>query len=152
MIRKSLFWGLTLVLVVAIINLIVRGRKLEKEQASKDTEVVQQSKPTSTRVFSPQDLTIVDAAMQPGSDRTARHRVQIRHGGAIPYGRVQLKFVYLDSDAKVLATKTHAVTRSLRPGASVSVDDIIIPEIPESVARAQVSIIYADLETDRSEG
>ncbi|MBP1624567.1 MAG: hypothetical protein H6Q07_2587, partial [Acidobacteria bacterium] len=53
MIRKSLFWGLTLVLVVALISLIVRGRRLEKQQAGKSVEVVQESEPSPIRVLAP---------------------------------------------------------------------------------------------------
>jgi len=63
MMRRYLFLGLTLVLFVALTNLIIRGCRLQKEQAQKLVETVEEAKPTATRVLGPQDLRIVLAKM-----------------------------------------------------------------------------------------
>jgi hypothetical protein len=144
MIRKSLFWGLTLVLIVAIVNLVLRGRRLEKQQSAKAAEVVQQSKPTSTRVLAPQDLEITGSTMQVESG-SARHSIEIRNKGAVTYNGIRLKFAYLDSKDMVIAEKYYSAARAVAPGASIKLDDIKIDGIPASAARAQVSIRNADL-------
>lgn len=147
MIRKYLFWGLTLVLLVAIINLIVRGRRLEKEQAAKGNEIVQQSKPEATRVISPRDLAVSTAAMRLEPGGTARHSVEIRNTGSHPYSRIQIRFVYLDASSKTVAERTHIIAETIKPGALLR-SDIVIKEAPSSAVRSEASILYADLAND----
>jgi hypothetical protein len=146
MIRKSLFWGLTLVLVVALVSLIIRGRRMEKELAAQPTEAVQQVPPTPTRVLAPQDLEIVSSTMQLKPDHIASHDIEIQNHGSVPYGGILLKFVYLDRAGKPLTTKTYALEKTvIRPGFGLKVPRIIIQEIPASAERLQVSVKYADL-------
>jgi hypothetical protein len=150
MIRKSLFWGLTLVLVVALISLIIRGRRLEKEQAQQMVEVARESKPTPTRVFAPQDLQIVQSRMQletePGhKDRIARHEIEIRNSGNIPYSDIQLMFDYASRAGKQLATRTRSIPQKILPGDTINITDIAVTDIPASTADSKVSIVSADL-------
>ena len=152
MLRKSLFWGLTLVLVVVIVNLVVRGRRLEKEKADQVVEVVQESKPSPTRVLGPQDLDIVQSKMilEGASDmkpqsHAARHEIEIRNNGDVAYGEILLRFSYLDGMGKVRATKTQSVIRTLMPGAALVLSDILIDSIPASTADCRVSVVYADI-------
>jgi len=152
MIRKSLFLGLTLVLVVALITLIVRGRQMEKQQPPREVEVVQQSKPTATRVLGPRDLEILQSkmrwegevdGMQPS--RTARHEIEIRNNGDVPYGEIQLRFTYLAAGGKTLIDRTHVLTKELAPGASLKIEDIVAGDIPVAAENSRVTIDYADL-------
>jgi hypothetical protein len=152
MIRRSLFWGLTLVLAAALVSLIVRGRRLEKEQAQQMVEVVRESKATPTRVFAPQDLQIVQARMQlekdPGGKgriRTAQHEIEIRNNGSVPYSDIQLEFDYVSHTGKELATRMHLIPQRILPGATLSTTDILVTEIPASTADSKAVIISANL-------
>jgi hypothetical protein len=147
MIRKSVFWGLTLVLVVALVSLIVRGRKFEKQQqAARSAEFVQPSKPTSTRVLTPTDLEVVNPTMPLPPGHAAMPEIEIRNNGNVAYSRIELKFIYLDTAGKTLTTKMHSVDRILGPGKSIKVTDMPSQEIPASAAKFQAYVLYADME------
>jgi hypothetical protein len=145
MIRKSLFWGLTLVLVVALVTLIVRGRKLEKQKAAQPVAVTQESKPTPTRVLSPQDIQIVDSTMQPNSKNTVVQGFGIRNNGSVPYSRIQLEFVYLNRGGKVAAKRTRLVEQTVMPGADIKVADVTNAGIPASAVESRILILSADI-------
>ncbi len=152
MIRKSLFWGLTLVLVVALINLIIRGRRLEKQQARQRVEVVQEAKPTPTRVLAPKDLEIVQSAVRlegatsgKTESQAARHEIELHNKGTVAYGKIQLDFGYFDRNGKVLTTRTQAVEQTILPGATLKIADIRIDGLPLSAVDSRVAIAYADI-------
>ena len=156
MLRKTLFWGLTLMLVAVIVSLVVRSRREEKKQASTIGEVVRQSKPTATRALSPQDLVIVEAKMdlaaadgkplaKDQSTATAHHQVVVRNDGPVEYSNMQLKFTYLDRADKVLESKTYVVAKPIPPGQTVSLGDISIDGVPAAATHCVTKILYADL-------
>ena len=146
MIRKYLFLGLTLVLIVALVNLIIRGRRLEKQQAGKSVETIKESKPTPTRVLRPDDLEIIGSSMQRGAAGPALHTVEIRNNGHYSYSRIQLRIAYMDRGGKLLETKHYSIVRDISPGWT-RVTDIRVEAVPDLAARAQVTIDYADLDT-----
>jgi hypothetical protein len=151
MIRKSLFWGLTVVLIVALVNLIIRGRRLEKQQARQLVEVVQESRPTSTRVLAPRDLEIVQSKMRleeaDGKTRSqiARHEIEIRNNGKIPYSGIQLGFDYLDRSGKLLSTKTQSLARSIEPGGDLKLVEIVVSGLPLPTISFRVVVVSADI-------
>jgi hypothetical protein len=145
MIRKSLFWGLTLVLIVALVTLIVRGRKLEKHQAARDVTITQESKPTPTKVLSPQDLEIVNSTMQANSPKTAVPAFGIRNNGTVPYNRIQLEFVYLDRGGKVAAKRTRLIERTVMPGTNIKISDMANEGIPDSAIECRILILNANI-------
>lgn len=153
MLRKSLLWGLTLVLVVALVSLIIRGRRLEKEQAGRLVEVVQDSKPTQTRALTPQDLEVVQSNMklEKAAD-SAKHAVEIRNNGAVPYDNIALKFVYLDRSGKVVTTKNYSVIQTVMPGSTVQIPNISMDGIPAAAAGCRTSIVYADIGHSPAQG
>jgi len=147
MIRKSVFWGLTLVLVVALVSLIVRGRKFEKQQqAARSAEFVQPSKPTATRVLTPTDLEIVNSTMPLPPGHAAMPEIEIRNNGTVSYSRIELKFVYFDGAGKTVSTKTHSLDETIGPGKSVKVTVLSVEGIPASATRFQSSVLFADIE------
>jgi hypothetical protein len=152
MIRKSIFWGLTLVLIAALIALIVRGYKMEKEQASQPSEKVEEAKSTATRVLAPQDLEILNSKMtveknvdpkEPSS--ISHHEIEIRNSGKVSYKDVQLKFAYLNRKGKELAAKIHSTTQIITPGATLKLNDITIDGLPISIVDSKAAIISADI-------
>jgi len=146
MIRKSLFWGLTLVLVVALVSLIIRGRRLEKQEAAQAIEAVRQSQPSPTRVLAPQDLEIEGSTMQKSPGSVALHEVEIHNNGSVSYNRIELEFIYLDRAGKVLVTKTHSLERAdIKPGQSFTATGIRIEGVPASAARFRASLLFADM-------
>ncbi len=152
MIRKSMFLGLTLVLVVALVFLVIKGRQAEKEQAGKPVEIVRKSESTPTRALRPPDLEIVESNMRlqdggPGGNqaRTAYHQVSIRNNGQSSYGEIQLKFSYLDRGGKVIDARTYSITQGIQPGATLGVADIAIGNLPAAAAGSRAAIVYADL-------
>ena len=147
MIRKYLFLGLTLVLIVALVNLIIRGRRLEKQQAGKSVETIKESKPTPTRVLRPDDLEIIGSSMQRDAAGPALHTVEIRNNGRDSYSRIQLRIAYMDRGGKLLETKHYSIFRNISPGGRTRVTDIRVEGVPDLAARARVTIDYADLDT-----
>ncbi len=152
MIRKSLFLGLTLVLIVALIALIVRGYKMEKEQVHKPSEAVEEAKPTPTRVLAPQDLEIVEMKTvlekegdEKGPSRIARHDIEIRNNGKVAYGDIQLRFVYFSLGHKTLRTKIYSANQIIPPEKILKLDNIRISDIPIAAVTSKASIICADI-------
>jgi hypothetical protein len=146
MLRKSLFWGLTLVLVVALVNLVIRGRRLEKQRAEQLVEVVQESKPTATRVLNPQELEIVQPKTSiENKSRTAHHQVEIRNSGTLPFSEIRLKISYLDKNGKELDKTFYSLPGTIPPGAAVKLNEIVIDKIPAVAADARISIAFADI-------
>jgi hypothetical protein len=144
MLRKSLFWGLTLVLLVALVNLIIRGRRLEKQHATQLVEVVQNSEPSPTRVFAPQDLEVVNSSMTPEGN-AARHALEIRNNGKLPYQGIQLRFSYYGKDGKMLMSKSWLIVETVLPGSTVKIDNIRIEEVSAATKTSQAAIVYADI-------
>ena len=152
MLRRYLFWGLTLVLVVALTNLIIRGCRLEKEQARQHVETVEEAKPTFTRVQKPQDLKIVQSKMELEKKtdtgkplNTARHEIEIHNGGNVPYKEIQIRFVYLSRTGNKLETRTHSIDQSILPGTTLKLASFRVDGIPSSVTNLQATIICADI-------
>jgi len=156
MFRKTLFWGLTLMLVAVLVSLVIRSRREEKKQAPAVVEVVQESKPTATRVLSPLELVIVEAKMElagvdgkpPTKDQstaTAHHQVVVRNDGPAGYSNVQLKLTYLGRGEKILESKTYVVAKPIPPGQTVSLGDISIEGVPAAATHCTARILYADL-------
>jgi len=159
MIRKSLFWGLTLVLLAALVNLIIRGRRLEKHEAAQLVEVVQQSTPSPTRVLAPQDLEILRSEMrletQSGEEaqsRTDHHGFEIRNNGKVAYRGMRLSLEYLDSGGKVLVTRAQTLAQPLVPGATLKLDDIRVEGLPVSTASCRAAVSYADIRAELRSG
>jgi hypothetical protein len=149
MIRKSLFWGLTVVLLAALVNLIIRGHRLEKHEAARLVEVVRESTPSPTRVLAPRDLEIVRSEMRLESQsRTDHHGIEIRNNGKVPYRGIQVSLEYLDSGGKVLVTKMRYITQVLAPGAELKLDDVRIDGLPVSTVSYRAAISYADIEVE----
>jgi hypothetical protein len=152
MMRKSLFWGLTLILIAVIVNLMIRGRRLEKERAGQVVEAIQESKPSPTRVLGPRNLEIVRSKMIVENESdikrqsyTARYEIEIQNSGSVPYGEICLGFTYLDGKGNILATKTRSINRTLMPGADLTISDIMIDDIPATTTNSRATIVYADI-------
>jgi hypothetical protein len=154
MISKYLFGGLTIVLMVALGFLIIRGRKMEKLKESRTTEVIQESKPSPTRVLTPGELKIVQSKMalsrqspEKAASQSAQHEIEIRNLGQTSYSGIQILFEYLNPKSKTIATKLHSINTVLPPGGVLRLSDIKIDNLPVSIADCKVIIISADLAT-----
>lgn len=152
MIRKSLFWGLTFVLIVALIALIVRGYKMEKEQGRRPAETAEQAKPTPTRVLAPRDLEIVGMKMALPKDEdlkksafTAHHEIEIRNNGTVSFKDIQLRFVYFDRRERALTTKIYSIAQSIPPGTALKLNDIAINDISAPAVNSKAAVICADV-------
>jgi hypothetical protein len=152
MIRRSLFFGLTLVLIVALVTLILQGRRQEKLQANKKVEVIKESTASPIRVYAPSDLEIVRSTVEFGkksngttSALDARHEIEILNRGKVPYREIRLAFEYIDTKGKPLTTKTYSVSRTLLPATSLKVPDIMMDSLPLSAIDFKISILHADL-------
>ena len=64
MLRRSLFWGLTLMLGAVLVWLIINGRREEARQAAGPTEVVKTANLSATRVAAPSDLEVVGSSVE----------------------------------------------------------------------------------------
>jgi hypothetical protein len=152
--RKYLFWGLTAVLIVALINLILRGYQLEKKEAQQQVETVEEAKPSSTRVLNPQDLKILQSRMEilsePGKSKesaAARHEVEIGNTGTVDYTDIQIRFTYFSLRGERLSARTHSVAKSVPNGTTLKLSGISVGDIPASAARAEAAILFADIQS-----
>lgn len=145
MIRKSLFWGLTLVLIAALISLIVRGRKLEQQQATHAVERFEEATPSPTMVLSPPDLQIEDETMPAKSKDKILHRFSIHNTGSTPYSRIQLRFRYMDNHGKIISKATRLLDRAIMPGAVIDVTDMTKEGLPASAVSFSITILSADI-------
>jgi hypothetical protein len=157
MIRKSVFWGLSIILVIALIGLVLRGRRIEKQQVGKPTEIIQESVPTPTRVLKPKDLEIAGSKMRlekkvDGDTQSlcAWHEIEIRNiKGETSYGKVQLSVDYMDRRGKVLATKPYSAAKTIMPGDILRLADIKIEGLPVQTVNCRIAIVYAEIESAR---
>lgn len=161
MIRRSLFLGLTGMLVVVLVYLVVQGRKEERvqQQNPRTVEIVRDSKPTLTRIIAPPDLQILESRMEifhagsgsPGEGGlAAKHQIVIRNDGKNTYRNLRLRLTYLGLSQKVLDARTKEVGEVLQPVQRRSLDEITIENAPAGAVKSTVRIISADLESPAS--
>jgi hypothetical protein len=153
--RKYLFWGLLVMLLAVLVYMIMQSREMEKQQAAAAIGVVKSAQSTPTRAYSPQDLEIVDAAMdlspaapgaQEGRSHAATHELTIRNNGKVPYENILLDITYRGGDGKTLYTKTYMVAdKIVVPGQSVSLSGIRIEGVPGGVKQSSIRIVYAEI-------
>jgi hypothetical protein len=150
--RKYMFGVLSLVLVVALAFLVIRGRKMEKLKESPTNEVIQEAKLSPTMVINPRELKIVQAKMalfkqspDKAASQFAQHEIEIRNLGSSSYSGIQLLFEYLNLKGKTIATKTHRINKTVSPGGTLRLVDIKIDKLPVSIADCRVIIISAEL-------
>ena len=151
MVRKTLFIGLTGMLVVVLGYLIFQGRKNEKmlqQEVRRPVEVVKDSKPTLTRVFAPFDLEIVESKTKLSGEaiRTAKHTLVIQNKGNNTYEGVLVKFSYFGSGDKVLESQTRKVSEVFQPGQAREAGEIVVDNLPKETKRSTARILSADLE------
>lgn len=153
MMRRSLFFGLTLILVLAFTFISLRGCKQEEAALEQPTETTEESAASATRALKPLDLEITRSKTvlerSSGSDTKkslrARHEVDVFNRGSVPYKELMLHFAYLSSNGKSLEERDHSIAKTILPGAVLKLSDIRMDGISESAADARVSIIYADI-------
>jgi hypothetical protein len=152
MIRRSLFFGLTLVLILGFIFLTMRGCRQEEAPAGEPVQTIEKSETTATRVLKPQDLEIVRSKTvlerKAGTAKpsfSVRHEIEIFNRGNVPYKEMRLNFVYLSRTGKVLETRNHSIGQTILPGATLKLTDIRMDGFSESAAESRVSIVYADI-------
>jgi hypothetical protein len=143
MLRRSLLWGLTVVLIAALASLIMRGRRLEKE-AQKPVDIVRKLKPSATSVLAPEELEILGSSMKLKGN-TAHNQIEIRNSGKLPYKEIQLRIDYFDNSGKMIAVRNHSIAGTVMPGSTLKATDIPIENIPGSATRFRISILRADI-------
>jgi hypothetical protein len=147
MIRRSLFWGLTLMLGAVLVWLIINGRKEEARQATAPAEVVKTASLSPTRVVAPKDLEIV-ASNAMGAIKASRSEpigpIAIRNNGKISYHAIMLSLAYLDGNDRVLDTRSRLVPDTIQPGQSFTVSDFPLEDVPARAVRYRISIAYSN--------
>jgi hypothetical protein len=157
MIRKSVFWGLTLVLVAVLVWLIVQSRRLEKQSTPTVTEVVKTAQSSPIRLVAPQDLKVVRSEVRfikPATENApiadpqpaAELEVSIENRGPDPYINVQLRFTFLGGANNALGSQNHLVDKPLPPGQTTTVGIIKVDDVPKNAVKCGVTIVSADFE------
>ena len=159
MFRKSLFLGLTMMLVAVLVYLVIQGRRQEKRQEKtvRPVEIVQESAPSLTRVIGPDDLEILEskteigasgaeAGQPPSVTVSATHRFTIRNNAHVAYHGLGLRLSYLGRGEKTLETRTVPVSDLLQPGQARVLDEIKEADLPAGTLKCRATIAYADLE------
>lgn len=163
MYRKSLFLGLTAMLIAALAWLIVQSRKKEAQHTSRPIAIVKESKPTLTRVLRPTDLEILESKLLLSrSDNSSRkgakpavsasHSFVIRNNGRVTYRNVMVEFYYQGRSGKTLETRTWLITEPILPGKTLSIEKLLMEAAPSEATTCTVKIFYSDLEAPTTEG
>lgn len=147
MIRKTVFFGLTLILVIAFVALVIRGRKLERQQAERPPTFLSESS-SPVRAFAPSDLDIVGLQMKLEQDGTARHEFELSNEGKVTYQSVQLEFVYRDAVGSQVAAKRYSVSRVLEPGRSAEIDDAVVGGVPLHAASVHGRVVFGEIASE----
>jgi hypothetical protein len=153
MFRRQLFYGITLVLLVVIIFLLLRGRSAEKEREAKNIKLAEiaSEQPSPVRAILPRDLVIVDAGVSLTRDpdkkdaSAAHHDVTIRNTGAGSYAGLWLRMEYIDEKGKLVDNRTYEAKGDLPSGGTLRISDIVIDDLPDAVSDFRASILSADL-------
>ncbi|MDR1728870.1 MAG: hypothetical protein LBT74_13270 [Acidobacteriota bacterium] len=163
MIRRQIFFGLTIVLLTVVVVLLLRGRKAEKEQAAQNLKAgqVREAPSSPTRVLAPRDVALVAAevsfaptpAPPDGGDGgeatlTARHALTVRNGGGVAYGGLRLRLEYVGKSGEVLEDRIQAVEGALPPGESLRIEDVAVTGVPAGAVGCRASIVSADFPID----
>jgi hypothetical protein len=153
--RKSLFFGLTLVLISVLVYLVVQGYRMDKERLQQGAaDVVETIKPTPIRALEPEDLEITAVSMSLDSNAansqgtTTEHRIEIRNSGDISYYGIQLKLIYLDGSGAELGSQFQQVMEQIPPGLTVLSLKIPSSSIPQGAVDFRSTIVYADMESE----
>jgi len=154
MFRRGIFYGITLILLVIVIFLLMRGRNDEKERrAAHNSEMVKIASALSSpvRAILPRDLEIVTAETEwtrnseEKDATTARHNITIRNTGGGAYIGICLRMEYIDEKGLPVEIRTHEVKETVSPGETLRMSDIIINDIPDTAFDFHVTILSADL-------
>ena len=154
MFRRQLFYGITLVLLVVIIFLLLRGRSAEKNRAtqSKKIEQISSEQPSPVRAILPRDLEIVDAGVSwtrnpdEKDASVARHDITISNIGSGSYVSLLLRMEYINEAGRPVESRTHEVKEALPPGGKLRLTEIAIDGLPDVASDFRVTILSADLE------
>jgi hypothetical protein len=154
MFRRQIFYGITLILLVVILFLLMRGRSSEKERQAQNIklEEIASEAPSPVRAILPRDLEIIEAEVSwtrnPDEKNAseAHHGVIIRNTGGGSYSRLRLRMEYIDKQSRSVEIRTFEVSEALPPGGTLRVSDIIINNLPDAASDFRASILSADLE------
>lgn len=149
MIRRTLFFAVTLILVALLAGLVLRGCQQEKERTAGMAEQTRESPPSPVRVFAPDDLEVVRSGFRahtlPGGETGVGHEVEIRHRGTLPYQAVRLRFAYRDRQGRPLETRMFTHREAIPPGSTLKIAGIEVAPVPAAAVAAETSILSADL-------
>ena len=155
MFRRQIFYGITLILIIVVVFLLMRGRSAEKEQQTaqnvKMTEVASAT-PSRVRAILPRDLEIVSAEVSWTRDSgekdtvTASHNISIRNTGGAFFVSLWIRMEYIDEKGRPVEIRTHEVKESVLPGETLSISDIIIDGLPAAALDFHTTILSADLD------
>ena len=153
MFRRALFWGLTMVLGAVLAMLIIKSRHREARSSGPVAEIVRVAKPTATRVMAPKDLEIVRSSLQltrrDGEPSMTRQEVVVRNQGSISYAAAGLRLTYYGSSDRPLTAKTYQFNQAIPPGQVVSTGEISVEGAPTGAKKCVVTVLYADLQSEK---
>jgi hypothetical protein len=156
MIRRSLFFGLTLILFGTVVYLGFKSRREAAEpQLPQFTEVTQEAKPSLTRVLDPSDLKMIDSGQpeaggihEPKGAILPGCAVSFRNEGSVSFCSLQLKLTYWGQNEKSLETRNITVKGVIRPGGMLDSGGIFAENVPAGTARCEVAVLSADIGTE----
>ena len=154
MFRRQIFYCITLMLIVVVIFLLMRGRNAEKDQrAARNNKIakIASGTPSPVRAILPRDLEIVVADVSwtrnPGAEdaTTARHNITIRNMGEGAYVGLLLRLEYINEKGMPVEIRTHEVKEAVPPGGTLRMSDVIIYSLPDTALDFHAAILSADL-------
>jgi hypothetical protein len=156
MIRRSMFFGLTLILIGAIVFLAFKSqREAAAPQLPQVTEITQEAKPSLTRVLNPSDLKMVESGQQaaggvnePKGSIPPGCAMSFRNVGSVPYCNLQIKLAYWGKNEKSLEIRNITVKGVIPAGGMLDSGGIFAENAPAGTAKCEVAVLSADIGTE----
>ncbi len=149
MFRKSIFLGLMVMLGASIVYLIISGRRRERleQQSPHPVEIIQNAKPSATRIYAPDDLRILSVRREGGADASAPAAfiIEVRNNGSVAYANLLTKLTCSEGKDKASETRDCQLKEPALPAKTTVYQNIAIEPAVGEAARCSGRIIYADI-------
>lgn len=142
-----------LMLGSSLVYMVIAGRRREKQQQQTPhpIEIIQHSRPSATRISSPEDLEIIEIRLEPvqptaGITAIAQHSIEIRNKGIVTYNKLMLRVSYFKRDGKLIETRDYSLKNVLPPGKNITLQNIPLEPLPSKPVKWSGRLVYGDME------
>jgi len=138
----------------SLVWLAVSGKRQEKLEQKKPrpVEIIQNSKPSATRIYAPSDLQVVSIRMEPVVSANSpsgggNHSLEVQNVGTTAFTSLLVKISYFGANGKLIESRDYQLNKSIPPAQTVTLRDIAVEPFANKPAKYSGKILFADLES-----